>query len=406
MMELIILSLLALTIILGFIGNLIFNRTNIPSNLWLLLLGLLLGQLAFVERAPLISMTEFIGTIAVITILSDGGMSLDIKKTIIDAPRGFLLMVIGLIISTGLTFAIMTAFGFSMPISLFTGLTLGGTSASVIMPVITKIKGLNERVKSILAFESIADTFTIVIAMLVLDLVTGRIPEFSIGEMINPIFSGLSIGIIIGLTWTFVLRKLKGVEYTYAATLATLILTYVVAEFFGASGAIACFCAGIILGNNGIIFKFVKPRSRVKPDVETARYHSLISFFVRTFYFVFLGAIVLIQDFMGILVGAVICVALLLSRFLYVKLFSLRDKSLTKFDLNTMSVMFPRGLSAAVLATIPLTRGISNAEVIVDIVFTVIIGTILISTVGMYFVSKTQKPKKKIKEDDEEITTE
>jgi Kef-type K+ transport system membrane component KefB len=165
MAEIITLSLIAIIALLGFFGNVIFNRTNIPSTLWLLLFGLLLSQVFnFVDREALTSMTNIMGAIAIITILSEGGMSLDIREMILEAPKGFLLLVVGLIFSVGATVGIMLAFGFSLEIALFTGLALGGTSASVVMPIVTKMKGLSEKVISILSFESIADTFTIVIA--------------------------------------------------------------------------------------------------------------------------------------------------------------------------------------------------------------------------------------------------
>jgi cell volume regulation protein A len=398
MAEIITLSLIAIIALLGFFGNVIFNRTNIPSTLWLLLFGLLLSQVFnFVDREALTSMTNIMGAIAIITILSEGGMSLDIREMILEAPKGFLLLVVGLIFSVGATVGIMLAFGFSLEIALFTGLALGGTSASVVMPIVTKMKGLSEKVISILSFESIADTFTIVIALFVLDVMTGEIAQISIGSMINPIFSGITIGLFVGVIWGFLLRKLKNEEHNYVATLAILFLTYAVAEYVNASGAIACFTAGIALGNYDLFSKFINPRKEPANHFETIKFHSLITFFVRTFYFVFVGAIVLITNYLGMLVGGLICVAFLVVRFFYVKILTRGDKSLTNFDKNTMTVLFPRGLSAAVLATIPLSRGIEGADIVVDIVFSVIIGTILISTIGMLFVMRRHN--KKFKED-------
>jgi len=407
MAEIITLSLIAIIALLGFFGNVIFNRTNIPSTLWLLLFGLLLSQVFnFVNRGALTSMTSIMGAIAIITILSEGGMSLDIREMILEAPKGFLLLVIGLIFSVGATVGIMMAFGFSLEISLFTGLALGGTSASVVMPIVTKMKGLSEKVVSILSFESIADTFTIVIALFVLDVMTGEIAQISIGSMVNPIFSGITIGLFVGVGWGFLLRKLKNEEHNYVATLAILFLTYAVAEYVNASGAIACFTAGIALGNYELFSKLINPRREPANHFETIKFHSLITFFVRTFYFVFVGAVVLITNYLGMLVGGLICITFLVVRFFYVKILTRGDKSLTNFDKNTMTVLFPRGLSAAVLATIPLSRGIEGADIVVDIVFSVIIGTILISTIGMFFIMRkhnkkfkeSQKnPKKKIK---------
>jgi cell volume regulation protein A len=57
-----------------------------------------------------------------------------------------------------------------------------------------------------------------------------------------------------------------------------------------------------------------------------------------------------------------------------------------------MTVMLPRGLAAAVLASLPLTSGIPNSQDFPQIAFMVIIVTIIICTVGVAILKKrTQK---------------
>jgi NhaP-type Na+/H+ or K+/H+ antiporter len=55
-----------------------------------------------------------------------------------------------------------------------------------------------------------------------------------------------------------------------------------------------------------------------------------------------------------------------------------------------MIVMFPRGLAAAVLASIPLTSGIPGSEAFPEIAFIVIITTIIITTLGVAVIKKRQ----------------
>lgn len=47
------------------------------------------------------------------------------------------------------------------------------------------------------------------------------------------------------------------------------------------------------------------------------------------------------------------------------------------------SVMIPRGLAAAVLATYPITLGLPNAEAYPEIVFVIIMATLIITTIGL-----------------------
>ena len=47
-----------------------------------------------------------------------------------------------------------------------------------------------------------------------------------------------------------------------------------------------------------------------------------------------------------------------------------------------MRTMVPRGLAAAVLAQLPVAYGIPNAAIFSDLVFIVILGTVLYTTVA------------------------
>ncbi len=57
-----------------------------------------------------------------------------------------------------------------------------------------------------------------------------------------------------------------------------------------------------------------------------------------------------------------------------------------------MTIMFPRGLAAAVLASLPLTMGIPNSELFPEISFIVILSSILVTTIGVVFLKKRKKP--------------
>ena len=73
----------------------------------------------------------------------------------------------------------------------------------------------------------------------------------------------------------------------------------------------------------------------------------------------------------AIYVGRVITTKVILTR-----RFSRLDKKVTE-------VMIPRGLAAAVLATFPLTYGLPNAEAYPQIVFFIIMTSVIITTIGL-----------------------
>jgi NhaP-type Na+/H+ and K+/H+ antiporter len=61
-----------------------------------------------------------------------------------------------------------------------------------------------------------------------------------------------------------------------------------------------------------------------------------------------------------------------------------------------MTIMLPRGLAAAVLASLPFTSGIPDSEVFPEIAFMVILTTIIICTVGVFIYQNKKSIKEKI----------
>ena len=58
-------------------------------------------------------------------------------------------------------------------------------------------------------------------------------------------------------------------------------------------------------------------------------------------------------------------------------------KSFSNLDKKVTSVMIPRGLAAAVLATYPLTMGLENASAYPQIIFFIILTSVIITTIGL-----------------------
>ncbi len=88
--------------------------------------------------------------------------------------------------------------------------------------------------------------------------------------------------------------------------------------------------------------------------------------------------------------GVVAAVLIYLGRIIVTKTtltnrFSLLDRKVT-------SVMIPRGLAAAVLATFPITLGLPNGGVYPQIIFFVIMGSVIITTIGLGRAKKRPPP--------------
>ena len=121
---------------------------------------------------------------------------------------------------------------------------------------------------------------------------------------------------------------------------------------------------------------------------ESRKYHALITFIIRTFFFVYLGVLVSFANVGFIVLGVLLGVALFLVRPLAV-LVSMKGIVLPDKDKHMMIAMVPRGLAAAVLAYFPLSQGVPHAEIIPDVVFGVILTTVLISVLGVFYVGQS-----------------
>lgn len=75
---------------LGFLGEEFFKRTSVPDPLFLLLFGVLLGPILNVfTHEQLSSITPYFAALALIVILFDGGLNMNIQQAIKNSPRAF-----------------------------------------------------------------------------------------------------------------------------------------------------------------------------------------------------------------------------------------------------------------------------------------------------------------------------
>ena len=136
-----ILGLVGGLLMLAFLANRVFRVTRVPDVLALMALGLVLGPvLGLVNPAHLSSITNVLGTLAIILVLFEGGLELDLRRTLRHFPGslllavlayGFSITLVGLIIHKGLGMPLTTA--------LAVGAVLGCTSSTVVLPVLQQL---------------------------------------------------------------------------------------------------------------------------------------------------------------------------------------------------------------------------------------------------------------------------
>ena len=376
-----ILTFFGITIVLGYVGSLIFERTRIPDVVWLLLFGLLVGPIFnLMERTIFITASSLLSAIALLIILFDAGLHMDIYQILSKISRGVLLVFLGIFLSIGgVTLVSVFLFKFGFIESLILGAIISGTSSAVVISIVNPLK-IREGVKTILKLESIiTDPVVIVLTMALIQFATLS-QTISLANSLASMYSiAIVTGLIIGIIWLLILDKIKGKEFDYMLTLAVVFLLYVFTESIGGSGAISALMFGLVLGNSYAFSKMLKFKKRYRVDKTLKRFHGEITFFIRSFFFVYLGLIATI-NLTYLYYGLIFLVILIIMRLAAVQL-STYKMNITRVEKNIMRSMMSRGLAAAVLAQIPLIYGIKNAEIFSNIVFIVILLTVLFTTI-------------------------
>ncbi|MFZ0965409.1 MAG: cation:proton antiporter [Candidatus Bathyarchaeia archaeon] len=384
-------------IVIGFLGNYLFERTGFPDMLWLIVLGLLLGPVTgLVDAGSIMGLAPYLAALALVFILFDGGMAMNIYRVFSESPRAMVLAGAGFAMSvTATTLFMMYIVIPDKPLlySLLFGTILGGSSSIAVISLVSRIK-VSEKCSTILSIESaITDILCIVFSLAVIEIILKgtTVDLTTIGQSIASRFSiGIVLGVIFGFIWLSVLKRIAKASYAYMLTLAVVLLAYAFSEFLGGSGSLCCLLFGIMLGNEKEIYKILKmerpPNTAV--DAGLKRFESEVAFLLRTFFFVYIGLIVTIGNIITVITGVILSLMLLLVRFGAVTFATTRCNELVK-ERPIMGVMLTRGLAAAVLATLPMQYQSESpifaelSSLYINLAVIVILATAIIATVGI-----------------------
>jgi len=398
-MDIAILFLIIASIIgIGFIGNYVFRKTKIPDILFLLLLGVLLGPvLGIFERELFMQITPYISALAMLMILFDGGLNLKIEKVIDRVPRGSILAVLGFIFSmvavSGVALVFFEELGLMK--SLLLGSIVGGVSSAIVIPVASELDNFSKKSRLTLDVESvITDPLCIIVALVIINMIVGgagiEMVTVQGATRVISIFSvSLVIGFISGLFWLGILKHIKGERFHYMLTLSFLFFVYAMTQILGGHGAVASFMVGLVLGNAKKVSDIIGAEKKYFGLTErTKEFQNQISFFVKTFFFVILGILITFENPILFFYGGVMTLVIILTRYLAVGIISTGD-GFNRMEKSIMTLMSPRGLAAAVLASAPAVEyGIPGTEMFPEIVFSVIFGTSLVTTVGVVYLER------------------
>ena len=391
----VILLAAGVVIFLGVAGEAFFKKTGIPDVAFLMILGVIIGPvLGIIQPDAVIQIVPYFAALALIIIMFDGGLNLDLKHMIKTAHFSFTLAILGFILSVAIaTMAVHYFLDWNWLESILLGSIVGGSSSAIVFGLVRNIR-ISEETKHMLSFESaLTDILSTIIAFILFEaILVGQFDLQVLQETLGrAIVVGLVLGFGVGIPWMYVSTKLGNAQHAYMLTLGILFVLFFLANSFGESGALTALVFGLMLGNKhhlAGILKFKLPR--IEYDDPT---HNQLTFLVRSFFFVFVGLMATIGQFEYIILGIGITIVIYFGRLIVGKI--TLTKRFSKLDRSVTYSMIPRGLAAAVLATFPLTLGLPNAEVYPQIVFFIILSSVIITTIGLGRSKKIPPPEPK-----------
>lgn len=373
----------------------LFARTKIPDVLWLFTIGLLLGPIGgFVRPENFGAVGPVFTTITLVFILFESGIDQRLEP-LINSLSGTAKITTYNFIGTCLVAGSISYFYTDLGVlrSLMLGSIVGGTSSAVVT-TLAKIFSMSKRSSTILVLESaFSDVYTLAVPLTLLTAYKiGKIDvAFVTGQMIAAFILAAMLGVAGAFLWSVLLNRMRTLQNTVFTTPAFVFIIYGIVELLNYSGPIAALMFGITLGNIDVlgppIMKNVISRKPISLNDNERAFFSEAVFLLRTFFFVYIGISVRLQDWQLMALGAGITGALFLVRIFIVRLSVPRDTPLK--DAAFMAAMIPKGLGAAVLASLPAQQGIEGGEIIQSVVFSIILCSTMFTTVLTFLVDKT-----------------
>ena len=392
-----ILAVVGILLLLGAVSNKLSSKANMPILLVFLAIGVTAASLKLVPESLLITggassfMVKMLGTVAMCFILFSGGLN-----TRFSAVRGVLLPA-SLLASVGvlITALAMGAMCYFLQLAaghptdfawcLLFGSLISSTDAAAVMSVLrnrnTALKG---ELQPLLEMESGSnDPAAYLLTIILLEIArsgnTMTVWEIAL-ELVTKVFWGLTAGAAAGIFFGVVAQWLyntaarkKLLEYEglyFVIGIAVVLLTFSLTEkYLRANGLMAVYICGITMGN--IRFSFKK---------ALTQFNEGVSWLMQVSLFTVLGFMVSPEDMIQpiqLISGLLLAVLLLFAaRPLAVWICLIGSKFNFKERLFVSWVGL-RGAAPIMLATFPLAANLPNARMIFNLVFFIVLVSIL-----------------------------
>ena len=381
---------MVMTIIAGISAQVVADYLKVPSIVFLLLFGIVLGAdgIGLLHPQVLGTGLEVIVALSVAVILFEGGLSLQLKE--LGKVSGSLqnLVTIGTLITLiggGMAAHWLGEFPWSLAF-LYAALVVV-TGPTVVAPLLKQVK-VDRQIATLLEGEAVLiDPVGAILAVVVLDVILNGDADFL--SVVNGLILRLGIGVVIGMIGGWLLGFILKRANFLSEELRSLVVLAGLWGLFGLAqtirseaGLMATVVAGIVLRASSV------PEERL-----IRRFKGQLTILAVSVLFILLAADLSIASIFALGRGAVFTVAVLM---FVVRPLTVWTCTWTS-TLNWRQKLFiswvaPKGIvsaSVASLFAILLTeRGISGGDAIKALVFLTIISTVLLQGLTARWVAK------------------
>ena len=369
---------------LGMVAQWAALRLHIPSILFLLGTGLLVGPaLGILEPGDMFGDLLFpVVSISVAIILYEGGLDLNVRELRGLGPAFLRLITLGALVSWAVTtLAAHFILGLNYEISILLGAILIVSGPTVVIPLLLHIRPIR-RVSTLLKWEGIfIDPVGAILAVIVLqailsgDLGDGQFQWSSVAGVAETFLIGGIVGVVGGALVTYALKNyLLPDLYQNMLSLAVVVGIFAVSNTVRAeSGLFAVTIMGLLLANQ----PFVSVR-RIVDFKENLRVVIISALFIVLAARLERDEITSVLNLRSL---AFLLILILIGRPL-ATLISTQGSPLSWRDRTFIAWMAPRGIVAAAVASIfgieLAEEGIAGSSELTAYAFLAIIGTVLI----------------------------
>jgi cell volume regulation protein A len=376
-----------LILAVGTVAGLLANKLKIPDVAVFLVVGMLIGPeaLGLINIRADSALNQILLLFGASYILFDGGASLrfDVLKQVWIT---ILLLATAGVVITALITGVAAYFVLGVPwiLALLLGATLAATDPATLVPIFRQIRVRDRIAQMVMSESALNDATGAIFAFSVLAVAMGT-REFSLQSALLDLLRQALVGIVAGAVLGYLAALLIAherwaflMEYTPVVTLMAVIGAYFAADGLQASGFMAVFVFGVVLGNKDSFGFKMEEGEALKLD----QFVATTAFIMRLFINILLGAQVNFALMNQYLLGGVAVVALfvLVARPATVFLCALPDRR-ARWSLNEMLFMCwtrETGVIPAALAGLMLGAKAPGAPMIASVTFITILMTILI----------------------------